>query len=660
MQTLVFHSMKQLLLLVLVTLFIQGAIAQEQGQDSIVKKAAGDEYLIGLFPKEEPSKLRSISISGDYRFVATYLQMDDPYLLDGNSGAVTQERTMFVGDDSQLPNLWMHIGGRPTAKTSFGMDVYMFQFLDNDLGETYGQQVVDSLTPPVYAPRSGTRLGGNLGLQLGMNLTGSYDTDIGSFTARMGGTHWYYLSDLTFASFRGYNRFMLFERNPWDPVQRGISDRYQEFYDEGINQQDLRWGNKAFHGMIIEGASLPSDFSFSFLYGKTELNGGFNFLPNASTGGRLRHDSENGFQSFNSFNSRTYSDSLAQSSIGFNIHTLEVAHTIEDVTIHAEVGAGRYYAPGYTAGWGEAINAKVKLGESILGFPFEIQYFRIAPEVINNNAVFWNTSIEEVSNNDIPAGVVGSNAALIPFASSMVSIGQMTNNRTGVNLNADLEVGKLKLALGYGLASEFQGLSNKITYSHTVNQLTRSRFWRWNFTPAVGPYQRYDVVYRDAYETVNLTDARFGEDIPRKHFSTIEAQAKYNSSVFRKDFYLIYLGRYSTVQPEFSALIPFNEDAYVRHYSSELEAYVKLSPSLIWANYFGYERIFGNYKTEVDLESRRPRNQEGIGYGTGVDLSLGKNAVFVLRHRFFTFEDKSFVLDQFSGQETMAEIKVIF
>lgn len=77
-------------------------------------------------------------------------------------------------------------------------------------------------------------------------------------------------------------------------------------------------------------------------------------------------------------------------------------------------------------------------------------------------------------------------------------------------------------------------------------------------------------------------------------------------------------------------------------------------------NYLGYERILGNYATQVDELSRRPRNQEGIGLGTGLDLSLGKNALFALRHRYFQFEDRSFSLDKFSGQETMVEIKVFF
>ena len=649
--------MKRLLLISL--LLFSSFFLLSQEQDSVTVNA-GDEYLMGLFPKAEPPALRQLSVNGFYRFFSTFTAMDEPYLLDGPSASFTPKRTLFIGDDSQLPNLWMNVAGRPTAKTSFSMDVFMFQFLDANLGETYGTQTIDSLRPPVYAPREGNRLGANLGLNLGINLLGTYDTDIGSFTARMGGTHWYYLSDLTFASFRGYNRFTLFERNPWDPVQRNITDRYEKFYDEGSTQQDLRWGNKAFHGLILEGAALPNDFSFSFLAGKTELNGGYNLLPNYSTGGRLRHDSKKGFQSFNSFNSRTYSDSLNKSSIGFNIHTLEVSQDFDEFRIHAEMGAGRYYAPSYESQWGEALNVKFNGKKDLLGFPFEIHAFRISPQVINNNAVFWNTSIVEVNNNTLPAGVAGSTEVLRPFSSAIVPIGLMTNNRQGLNLNADLEFGKLKLALGYGVSAEINAVSNTITYSHAVNQLTRSRFWRWNFTPDVGPYQRYDVVYRDAYETVQLTDDILGEVVRKKNFNTAEVQGKFGTQLGTKDFYILFMGRYATVSPEFKAIMPLDETAYVRQYSSELELYLELSNKVMLTNYLGYERILANYATELDVETRRPRNQEGIGYGTGIDLSLGKNSLFAIRHRFFKFEDRSFSLDKFSGQETMVEIKVFF
>ena len=651
--------MKKLLIASLLCSFSMVSYAQEQ--DTISDwVGAGDQYILGLFPRQEPPPLRKISVGGFYRFFGTYTQMEDEYLLNAAAGQSTPERNLFIGDDSQLPNFQMNFAGRPNEKSSFNMDVYMFQFLDNDLGESYGQQVVDSLKPPVFDPLSGTRLGGNLILNLGINLNGSYETDYGSFTARMGGIQWYHMSDLTFSSFQGFNRFTLFERNPWDPIQRDIENVYRTFHQEGATQQDTRWGNRAFHGLILEGAQLPEDFSFSFLYGKTELNGGFTQLPNNSVGGRLRKDMETGFYGINSFNSRTYSDSLARSSIGFNVHTFEMDQKIEGFRVKAEIGAGRYYAPGYRSEWGEAVNIKLSGSKEKTGIPLELHYYRISPQVINNNAIFWNTSIEEVSNNELPAGVAGSNAALIPFASSVVPIGLMTNNRTGLNLNGEIDLGDFNVNLGYGVASEIEPISNQITYSHAVNQLTRSRFWRFNFPSAVGPYDRYSVVFRDAFETVNLTDDRAGEVVNRKHFSNLEMQAKYNTFILNKSFYAFLLGRYTTVQPEFRVIIPTNEDAYMRMYSTELETYWRVSNGIIWANYFGYERNLGNYDTDRDLETLRPRNQKGTGYGTGIDLNLGKNSVFTVRHRFFYFRDRNFAEDKFRGQETMVEIKTMF
>jgi len=650
--------MKHSLVILLATLSTLAISAQES--DSI-PPIAGEEYHLGLFPRNEPPPLKQFRVGGWYRFFGTYTNMGSEYLLNDAAGQVTPERTIFIGDDSQLPNLNLNISGRPNRDMSFSADFYMFQFLNADLGETYGSQTVDSLRPPVYAPRTGARLGGGaLGSLLGINLFGSYNTPIGSFSARMGGIHWYELSDLTFASFRGYNRFTLFERNPWDPVQRNVDDRYRQFYEQGLNQQDTRWGNRAFHGLIVEGARLPEDFSFSFLYGKTELNGGFDEIPNSAIGGRIRHESKNGWQSLNSFNSRTFTDSLAQSSIGFNIHTLEIDQEFGDFTFHGEMGAGRYYAPGYQSDWGEALNLKLKVDDDWLGFPFELQYYRLSPQVINNNAIFWNTSIEEVSNNEIPAGVAGSNAALVPFASSVVPIGLMTNNRTGVNLNADVEIDDLKLSLGYGVSTEIDPISNQVTYSHFVNGLTRSRFWRWNFVNNVGPYDRYSVVYRDAFETVQLTDDEFGEVVFPKAFNNAEILAKYRTDVFGKELYVLVLGRYSTVQKNQQLIIPADDSAYLRQYTSEMEFYYKLSPTVVWAGYAGYERVLANFDTEVDEETGRPRDQMGYGIGTGLDVSLGKNAVLVLRHRYFDFEDRSFQDDRAFGQETMAEIKVFF
>ena len=81
---------------------------------------------------------------------------------------------------------------------------------------------------------------------------------------------------------------------------------------------------------------------------------------------------------------------------------------------------------------------------------------------------------------------------------------------------------------------------------------------------------------------------------------------------------------------------------------------------MVLSHYTGWERIIGNYNTEVDIESDRPRNQEGIAFGLGLDYMMSKNTALYLRHRYFKFEDRNFALDKFAGHETTLEIKIIF
>ena len=86
------------------------------------------------------------------------------------------------------------------------------------------------------------------GLLLGLNLYGSHSTRHGTFRVKTGGIHWHNFT--FFASNTGYNRYSLFERNPWDPNTRQIFERYETFYDNGALTQDV-WGQQAFHGFIF-------------------------------------------------------------------------------------------------------------------------------------------------------------------------------------------------------------------------------------------------------------------------------------------------------------------------------------------------------------------------------------------------------------------------
>lgn len=624
----------------------------------------------GLFPKEKDGELYQIKATGFYRFFGTFLYQEQPYTIVDNAipanRVTSAKKTLAIFDDTQLPNFLVNISGRPNKKVSWGFDIFMFQFLEQQAGPTYpGLGAPTQQHPPVWDPLSGERLGRNMGLNIGLNLYGSYITNVGTFNVRVGGIHWYSISDLTLSSFRGYNRFMLYERNPWDPIGRQVGVRYNQMYEYGAVYQDMRWGERAVQGVIVEGINLPDKWSFSAMYGKTELAGGFMTIPNINAGGKLKKTYKNtDFFAFNTMNNTTWVDSLNQLPVGFNLFTLEWKGRVGGFDIHAEAGPGRYKSPFNDYPWGEAITLKVLATERILKFPVELHYYRISPYVVNNNAIFWNTSIiEDRVFNQPAAGGVQSANVLIPFASSMVALGQMTNNRTGVNLNTEVKLGRLKVSMGYGLSSEIKAMRNRnntITFSHFVNQLTRARFWRWNFPQDVGPYGRYDKVYRDAYQKVTVTDDSLGFAVNTRKFTQFEVHGKYRTKIAYRNFYAFFLGRYNTAQPEFTILPMFNDDAYIRQYNSELEMYYQIAKPLFINTYLGYERVLGGYNTEVDAITLRPLNQTGWGVGVGVDIALGRNAGLYLRHRWYFFEDTSFQRDRFQGQETLAELKVFF
>ncbi|MDG1850276.1 MAG: hypothetical protein P8I82_07320 [Flavobacteriales bacterium] len=616
---------------------------------------------IGLFPKSESPKLYTFKISGEYRFLGTYthyktlgITSENTEIDPGNYRA-NPTNNIFIGDDSQMPNLTLRISGRPSKKTSWGFDVYTYQFMEGDIKPQYGLKLKEINRPSIYDPISGERLASSLIVHLGINLYGSFDTNIGSFALQAGGIHWTSMSDLTLASYKGYNRFSLFERAPWDPIESSVEKRYFDFYKRGNISQDARWGEKPFTGLIVSGSNLPGGLTMKALVGKTDLYGGISKIPNIAYGGQIRKSTVGGFVGINTFNNHTYTDSLNQDAIGFNIVTLESHFSLAKFAAKMEMGVGRYIGPDSAPakGWGEALHTKIKTPKLFDGkVSIETHLFRIAPEVINNNSIFMNSSIKDgTSTEDLN----------LPFASSMVSVGAMSNNRQGVNLNAEVELDELKLSLGIGSSTELEAISEIITYGHSVNGLTRSRIWRWAMggeepITADGPYERYSVAYRNVYETVKLQDT-----IPvKKSFSGFELQAKYHPKFFGQKLYLFALCKYSSVQKDWTPLPVFTEKAYVRQYSNELEAYYAFNSKLVLNGYLGIERTIANYDTEIDLKTKRPRNQFGNGYGLGIDYTIAKNTAVFLRHRWFSFEDKNFVRDQFKGTETILELKITF
>jgi hypothetical protein len=580
----------------------------------------------GLFPKELTKSLSTISISGYYRTIGNYTIMKEQYPEFG-----TIKNRLFIGDDSNIPQLSLNISGRPSKNTSFSTDLFL------------------------WTPLTGNDKDFVKGLLLGVNLTGSHSTKYGTFGVKTGGIHWYRLSSFTFAANTGYNRFSLFERNPWDPMTSTPIERYSTFYREGALTQDVRWGQQAFQGFILDGIRLPKEFSFAFMHGKSQFNGGSLPRPNTMTAGKIRKEIKSSFVSLNAITSRTYTDSLARLQLGFNLISSEFNIKLKKISLLGEIGAGNYFSPTNSSKWGEAIDIRLQLSEKLTHFPIEIRYFQISPNVINNNGIFWNSSIaeynESVNVNQNPTD----QTVLNPFASSLVSIGQMTNNRRGLILNTDMKFGKHKLTIGYCAASEITALSNQITYAHPANNLALSRFWRWAFPAGVGPYGNLNKIYRGVYETLAITDS-----VTVKGFNSVEISYKYETKIRDHQFLIFYLGGYHSVQEKFSALPWYSSKAYLQSYNHQLEFYFALTSNIVISNYFGLDRMKANTQTELNTVSGKPRDQQGFGYAIGLDLQLSKNVGLYLRQRWMKYEDFNASLDRYKGMESTVELKIFF
>ena len=612
--------------IILLTLGFCSLFASNIHAQMLVDSATFQTKTVGLFPKKLQTVMDNISVSGYYRFLGCYTAMENQY---AEFGAI--KKRVFLGDDSNIPQLMLNIGGRPTKNTSFSTDLFL------------------------WTPLTGSTTDYSKGLNLGVNLTGTHSTKYGTFGIKTGGIHWYTLSPMTFASNTGYNRFSVFERNPWDPNTATLIGRYRKYYSDGALSQDERWGQQAFQGFIFDGNNLPKGFSFVFMHGKSQFNGGTLPTPNTLTAGKIKKTFGNNFVSANGISSRTFTDSLARLAIGYNLFTSEFKWVFGPVTVLGEVGAGNYFSPSTQGQWGEAIDVKVQFSRELTKFPIEVRYYQISPKVINNNGIFWNTSVSEYNDAFATAETPGSQTPLIPFASSLVSIGQLTNNRRGIILNTDLDYKKHKLTLGYSASAEIIGLSDKITYGHVANNLALSRFWRWAFPAGVGPYGNLSKIYRGVYETLEITDS-----ISAKGFNAIEISYKTEFKLFGRELLVFYLGGLHSVQRDFSALPKYSQKAYLQSYNNQLEFYYLLFPKVILSNYFGYDRIIANENTVLDAVSGKAKNQRGYSYAIGLDIQLAKNTGLYVRQRWMNYQDYNFSLDQYKGMETTVELKIFF
>jgi hypothetical protein len=630
---------------------------------SSIHTIAGIQYDKSFVKNKLRRPDQKLSVFGYYRLFGYGRNMVESY-----PNLAPYERAYSIGDGYREPMLSLNVVGRPTTKTTFGTELFMF-------------------TPYLGTYQEGNEFTTNLGI----NFYGNVRTDIGKFGIRAGGIHWYDLSSFTIGLFQVLDRFSIFDRTPWEGVQN--TGRYESYFESGsASAGDLRWNNQAFQGLIFNGGSLPGNFAFDVFWGRTQpaagLPGGAlnpfevpnnlaagnlpdyrsmaglaRSLPSIVSGGKIQKTFGPKSQriSYNMLRNVASLDSLNNDHRIYQVHTLSLDLDVAGIGITGELGAGSFKSPTYKETWGEALMLRFYLPEKYTVLPVDVQVYQISKDFFNQSGeVFTNSNPEILEEIGLLAGAVGAGGQL-------AMVNQLVHNRRGVNVNTKYEIGKFKLGVGWGIAQEMDALSSTLNYIHRINGLALSRIY--NPFPAgatgpiiFGPYDRLFSYFRGVSEVVQTTDIEPGNasTISRKWFNSLDLTAKYSTKLLNRDLFIFYLGSFSSAEAVASLIPSMHDDSYLFVQYHEFDVYYEIFSDFILTGYFGLENARGGRFTDWDLETLLPRDQLGTAIGVGFDWAVAENSGIYFRYRWMNYKDRSFALDKYRGTELTIELKTFF
>ncbi|MFQ3575786.1 MAG: hypothetical protein SNJ77_05055 [Cytophagales bacterium] len=607
--------------------------------DSKLKKTTWIESEIDQLPE----LFKNFTIGGQFRSIYYHRNIQN-YLIEG-SGA---KQVHSMGDFYREPLVMLYLGGQINSKISVGTDLYIGnEFFNID-------------------PNRSTD-GDSLSLNLGVNFSGQIQTEQGTFGLTAGGIIWHSLSAFTMGAYQNnYNRFSIFERNPWEPVKKGAV-KYRTFFNEGKIMQDSRWAKQAFQGVLLEGFQISKTASFSLLYGKTINNGGAGsfvqrYLPNSCLGFKLGNDFSIGTISFNSFNNKTVIDSIKLNTTAFQVHSLEHQLEWKGWKFMGEWGLGNYRGENFTTDFSTAFQQKITTPQILTLIPLEFGFFRIGKNLVNINSNVLNTTILE-ANTNFSGNAPGS---MFPSASPITEIGQYTNNRQGFELNTEIDLGSVKIGLGNSISSEIEQSGKSISYSHRVNALAMSRIYNFSWMPVqYGYHNNYSSFFRGYYQTLDITDTTAdGRALFLKHFNTFEAHVKARTVFLGKPLYANYLGSINTVGSKLQLAPISTPGSYLNLQYHESEAFWALHRKFTACFYLGLQTAKGGNKTEkgdiLSNDSFLPNHQITTAWGLGADWYWSENLACFVRGRWMDQHNNTFSNDHYKGFELTIEIKALF
>ena len=588
------------------------------------------------------------------------------------SGVHPQNTTIGVGTGYREPMMMLSFSGKANKNVNIGSDLML------------------------NSAFNGTFNSNSIAMYLGTNVYSTINSDYGKFGIHAGGIKWYRQSKLTVWAEEGYLRYSPFERAPYDPLTKEVSERYSKYYDKGSISQDVRFGNVAFQGLTFTGSGIEgpnaSTFSFQSIIGKTQHNIGeviSSGKDDYSAGLRINCENNLGENiAFNFFSSKTATDSVKNNFRQFNMTSFEFAFNDNNIRVTGEFGIGSYKSHLSNFSFGEACVLNVDIPRSNFFVPIILQFSRISPQAVNVNSSFQNTSVVELVQSTVVEE--GADATIMTsFGGPINNLGYLANNRQGISVNTEFKVGQVSISGGLGFYSELKRINTNFSYSHNTNGLMLSRISY--FSSGYGPYKQFNSYYRGVFENVNISDSIYtnndtissgyvdtnGLPLFDKFYCSSDLHLKYKTRLFGKDLYLFSLTNYNTAQDFFSVLPVMNSSAFIRHFNQQFDLCYELSNKTAFVFKYGIERVLGNEFTDIDdtdpypndnswgvtedyIPSFKPRDQFGNLIGFGFDIKLNEGAYLFLRHSNFHYYDKNFSATNIKGSETTLELKINF
>ena len=497
----------------------------------------------------------------------------------------------------------------------------------------------------------------------GVSLEFAKKTNLCNINLTAGGINFLRFSDFTLSSARQV-RTSLFDRNAWTYVWP-INVQFANYMQKSDYVRAADFGKRQVTGFHAIFSELPKQLRMEFFYGKTPFNISpidniLAFKINKSK--KLNHFGIGYLRSGgidNVINGYSYNN---------NTYNFTYKGNVNEWKLNGEIAYSNYeFQSNNSSSDGIAAEITLKPSPRVVSFPIFIEGYYISPDFVNIHSSLINGSVKQFSSQTESFDGAGIPDGARPFGGVMTPMHLKSNNRYGINLNSEFNIGKFNINLGNGFSREISNDTNLISFFHKVNGLYLSRVER--FQSATGPdsTQNLTTFFRGYYENVSI-DSAANSNI-NKSYNVFLLNLKYQTTIFRKQFFIFYLGEYHSVQKNLSPIPIFNDNAFLRNQFHEIDAYLQINKKIALISYFGREFILGNEESGLGnlrdsngylLNNQNPRNGKGKVLGIGFDYSFTNRSCLYFRFKKVSYNDVNFTDYLYDGYEATAELKIFF